>query len=208
MKEWCIKQYSKFNSLGNAKKFIIKFVIIALVSFLIFYLSKGPPTGSKHLVYLADAFLHGRLGLGAGTTLGELANYNGNYYVVYPPMPAILLLPFVAVFGISFNQTLLSIILASLCVPVIWIMLTKIGVKSNKALWLTALFGFGTCFWYTASVGSAWYIEQVSGVLFLKSAIILALYKKNDFLVGLLLGCATLSRLTMILAFPFFCCVE
>jgi len=83
-------------------------------------------------------------------------------------------------------------------------MLTKTGVRGSKVYWLTALFGFGTCFWYTAAVGSAWYIEQVSAVLFLTLAIVLSLYKKSDFLVGLSLGCAYLSRLPTILAFPFF----
>jgi len=66
------------------------------------------------------------------------------------------------------------------------------------------LFGFGTCFWFTAAVGSAWYIEHVSAVLFLTLAIILALYKKSPFLTGLLLGFAFLSRLPVILSFPFF----
>ena len=193
--------YAKIESLGTAQKFIL----IALVSFFIFSLTKGPPPGQNHFVYLADAFLHGRLGLsGSGTALAELVLYHGNYYVVYPPMPAVILLPFVAAFGTSVDQSLMSIILASLCVSVIWLMLKKTGVKGSKVLWLTALFGFGTCFWYTASVGSVWYIEHVSAVLFLTSAIILALYKKNDFFVGLLLGCATLSRLPVVLAFPFF----
>ena len=155
--------------------------------------------------YLASSFLHGRLGLtGSGTALAELVNHNGNYYVVYPPMPAILLLPFVAVFGTSVDQSLMSIALASLCCSLIWLMLTKTGTKGSKALWLTALFGFGTCFWFIAAVGSAWYIEQVTAVLFLTSAILLALYKRNDFFVGFLLGCAYLARLPTILAFPFF----
>jgi len=193
--------YEKFDSLGA----FTKFVLIALVSFFVFFLSKGPPPGQDHFVYLAYSFLHGRLGLtGAGTGLAELIHYHGNYYVVYPPMPAVILLPFVAVWGTSVDQSLMSIILASLCCSVIWLMLTKTGVKGSKVLWLTALFGFGTCFWYTAAVGSAWYIEHVSAVLFLTSAIVLALYKKNDFFVGLLLGCAYLSRLPTILAFPFF----
>ena len=187
--------------MGNTKKF----VIIAVLSFLVYYISQGPPAGQDHFVYLAYSFLHGRLGLtDGGTGLAELVHHNGNYYVVYPPMPAVILLPFVAAFGTSFNQTLLSIILASLSVSVIWLMLNKIGVKGVKALWLTALFGFGTCFWYTAAVGSSWYIEQVSAVLFLTLAIILALYRKSDFLVGLLLGFSYLSREPTILAFPFF----
>jgi hypothetical protein len=192
---------SKIESLGTIEKFII----IALVSFFIFVLSKGPPPGQNHFIYLADAFLHGRLGVtGAGTALQELVPLNGNFYVVYPLMPAVILMPFVAAFGTSFDQSLLSIMLASLSVSVIWLMLKKIGVKGSKVLWLTALFGFGSCFWYTAAVGSSWYIEEVVAVLFLASSIVLAFYKKNDFFVGLLLGFATLARLPVALAFPFF----
>jgi hypothetical protein len=182
-----------------------KLIIIALISLIVFLLSKGPPPGQNHFVYLADAFLHGRLGVtGGGTSLAEIVPYNGNYYVVYPPMPAVLLLPLVAVFGTGFDQGLMSVFLACICVATTWFMLKKTGVNGNKALWLTALFGFGTCFWFIASVGSAWYIEHVVAVLFLTLAIILALYKKSPFLIGILLGCAFLSRLPVVLSFPFF----
>ncbi len=170
-----------------------KLVIIALVALLVFVLSKGPPPGQNHFVYLADAFLHGRLGVtGGGTALAEIVPFHGNFFVVYPPMPAVLLLPFVALFGTSVDQGLMSIFLACLCVAATWFMLKKTGVNGNKALWLTALFGFGTCFWFTAAVGSSWYIEHVVAVLFLTLAIILALYKKSPFLIGLLLGFAFL----------------
>ena len=84
-----------------------KFLIIALIALLMFFISKGPPPGQNHFVYLADAFLHGRLGVsGGGTGLAEIVPFNGNYFVVYPPMPAVLLLPFVALFGTSFDQSI------------------------------------------------------------------------------------------------------
>ncbi len=182
-----------------------KLLIISLVALLIFLLSKDSPPGQNHFVYLADAFLHARLGVtSGGTALAEIVPYNGNFYVVYPPMPAVLLLPFVAVFGTNFDQGLISILLACLCVAAVWFMLKKTGINGKKAIWLTALFGFGTCFWFIASVGSSWYIEHVSAVLFLTLAIVFALYKKSAFLVGLLLGFAFLSRLPVILSFPFF----
>lgn len=182
-----------------------KFLIIALVALLVFFLSKGPSPGQNHFVYLADAFLHSRLGVSdGGTALAEIVPFNGSFYVVYPPMPAVLLLPLVGLFGTSFDQGLMSIFLASLCVAFTWLMLKKTGVNETKALWLTALFGFGTCFWFTAAVGSAWYIEHVSAVLFLTLAIIFALYKKSPFFTGLILGFAFLSRLPVILSFPFF----
>ena len=155
-----------------------KLLIIALVALLVFFLSKGPSPGQNHFVYLAEAFLHGRLGVSdGGTVLAEIVPFKGNYFVVYPPMPAVLLLPFVALFGTNFDQGLMSILLACFGVAATWLMLKKTGMKGNKALWLTALFGFGTCFWFTAAVGSAWYIEHVSAVLFLTLAIIFALYK-------------------------------
>ena len=199
------QQISRIYSKAASLRLRWKLLIIALVSLLIFVVSKGPPPGQNHFVYLADAFLHGKLGVSdGGTVLAEIVPFHGNYYVVYPPMPAILLLPFVAVFGTTVDQGLMSIFLACLAVAATWLMLKKTGVKGSKALWLTALFGFGTCFWFIASVGSAWYIEQVSAVLFLTLAIVLALYKKSPFLIGVLLGFAFLSRLPVVLSFPFF----
>ena len=71
-----------------------KFIAIALIALIIFFLSKGPSPGQNHFVYLADAFLHGRLGVtGGGMSLAEIVPFKGNYFVVYPPMPAVLLLP-------------------------------------------------------------------------------------------------------------------
>ena len=193
--------YSKLASL----RIRWKLLILASVALLIFLLSKGPPPGQNHFVYLADAFLHGRLSVtGGGTILAEIVPFNGNYFVVYPPMPAVLLLPFVALFGTNVDQGLMSVFLACFCVAAIWLMLKKTGVNGKKALWLTALFGFGTCFWFIASVGSSWYIEHVVAVLFLTLAIIITLYKKSPFLSGLLLGFAFLSRLPVVLSFPFF----
>jgi len=184
---------------------IQKFVLITLIAFFVFALSKGLPPGQNHYVYLADAFLHGRLGVSdGGINLQEIVPRNGNFYVVYPPMPAVLLMPFVAAFGTGFDESLLSIMLASLCVSLTWLMLKKIGSNGNKALWLTALLGFGTCLWFIASVGTSWYIAEVVAVLFLTSAILAALYKRSYVLVGLLLGFSALARLPVALAFPFF----
>ena len=182
-----------------------KLLLIVAVALFVFLLSKGPSPGQNHFVYLADSFLHGRLGLsGGGENLAEVVPFNGDYYVVYPPMPAVLLLPFVAVWGTTFDQALLSVILAAFCVTATWLMLKKAGASQTKALWLAILFGFGTCFWFIASVGSSWYIEHVVAVLFLTSAIILSLYGKSNFAVGLLLGCAVIARLPVALSFPFF----
>src|SRR5512137_730581 len=153
--EGATRVYQKATSL----RLRYKLLIITLVAISIFALSKGPPPGQNHFVYLAESFLNGRLAVtGDGAALAEIVPFQGNYYVVYPPMPAVLLTPFVAVFGTAFDQGLLSIALASVCVALTWFMIKKTGANGSKALWLAALFGFGTCFWFISSVGSAWYI--------------------------------------------------
>ncbi len=119
-------------------------------------------------------------------------------------MPAVSLLPFVAVWGTAFDQVLLLVILVGFCVAAIWLMLKKEGSKQTKALWLTALFGFGTCFSFIASASSSRYIEHGVAVLFFTLAIIFLLYGKSDFVVGLLLGCAVIAQLPVALLFPFF----
>jgi hypothetical protein len=59
-----------------------KLLVITLVVLLVFFLSKGPSPGQNHFVYLADAFLHGRLGVSdGGTVLAEIVPFNGNYFV-------------------------------------------------------------------------------------------------------------------------------
>jgi hypothetical protein len=193
--------YNKLASLS----LIWKLILISLVAFTVYVISKGPVPAQDHYVWLADAFLHGRLGVtGTGALLQEIVPLNGNFYVVYPPMPAVLLIPFVAAFGTSFDESVFSILIACVCVSLTWLMLKKIGVNGHKALWLTALFGFGTCFWFVAAVGTSWYVAHVVAVLFLTSAIVLAFYKKSYVLVGLLLGFSVLARLPTALAFPFF----
>ena len=184
---------------------VFKFLLIALSTLTVYMVTRGPYVYQNHFVYLAEAFINGRLGLiNPPASLAELVFHKGYYYVVYPPMPAVLLIPFVAVFGSSLDQAALSIILGSLSVACIWLMLVKTGVTTKKSLWLSLLFGFGTCFWYTSSVGSSWYIAHVSAVLFLTLAIVESFGSQRNFVIGLLLGFAYISRLPTVLALPFF----
>jgi len=187
------------------KRSVIIFIGIALFSSMIYLGTAGPYSYLDYFVPLANAFLHGRLNiLDPPSWLSELVNFHGYYYVVYPPMPAVLLLPFVALFGPSFDQGILSVILGGLGVSATWFMLKRIGANDRKAIWLAILFGFGTVFWYAAANGSAWFIAHVSAVLFLTLAIIEKLRQGRSFITGFLLGCAYLSRLPVILSLPFF----
>lgn len=181
-------------------------ILIFLFTFIIYFLSgEGEPTPHNYFIRLADAFLHGRLYLTESPSwLSELVPFKGKYYVVSPPTPAILALPFVAIFGPDFSQTLLSVLVGSLNAALAFLVLGKLGVGERAKFWLTALFAFGTNHWYLASIGSSWYLAHVTAVFFLFLAINEVLSKQRAFLTGAFLGAAYLSHLPTIFSFPFF----
>lgn len=180
-------------------------ILLFIITFLVYYFTtERHPTPYNSFVRLADAFLHGRLYLTEKITWLELAPKDGRYYIVPPPMPAILLMPFVSVFGLATNQTLASIILGSL--NIVLIFLVTRGIIKNRIvqLWTTAMFGFGTIHWWIATAGGVWTFSQVTSVSFLFLAIYAVFKGKHSLLVGLLLGASFWSRLPTIFSLPFF----
>lgn len=176
--------------------------LFTLVVYALSY--KGEGVHWNYFVLLSDAFLHGRLYLVDNPLwLNELINWSGHYFVVYPPMPAILLLPFVAIFGISFPQPLLSILLGAINVSLSYLVFLKIFHKNSIALWMSLLFGFGTMQWYHAEVGSAWYVAHIVALFFLWLTLLEIFTRQRLFLIGLLIGCSYLARLPTILALSF-----
>jgi hypothetical protein len=119
-------------------------------------------------------------------------------------MPAILLLPYVALWGLKANQTLAAVFFGSLNVSLFFILMRRLTLTPSLQLWMACLFAFGTIHWYLASIGSAWYIAHVVSFLFLTLAIYATISKKPPFLIGLLVGAAYWTRLPTILSLPFF----
>lgn len=155
----------------------------------------------NHFVILADAFLHGHLYV--ANHLTELANWGNHYFVVYPPMPAILLMPFVTIFGTSFYQPILSILLGAMNVSLAYIILLKFFKSTKLSLWISILYAFGTIQWYHAEVGSSWYLAHIVALFFLWLLLLELVTKQRLFVIGLLIGAAYLARLPTILAIIF-----
>lgn len=174
-------------------KIALAFSLITLIVYGLSY--RGEGANWNYFVLLADAFLHGRLYLTEGFPwLNELVKINNFYYVVFPPMPAILLVPFVAVFGISFPQPYLSIFLGAINVGLAYFVFKKV-FGNQVARWTSILYAFGTIQWYHSEVGSAWYLAHISALFFMWLALLETVTKKRLFLIGLLIGGAYLSRL-------------
>ena len=169
------------------------------------YASSRDRENLDYFVRLADAFLHGRIHLlEAPSWLNELIPRDGAWVVPYPPMPAVLLVPFVVIFGTDFHQQIASSIFGGVGVGLTYLVLCRFGLRIRVRLLLTLVFAFGTCFFYTASAGNTWYLSHVSAVMFASAAIVLALDRRWPLLVGLLVGFAALSRLPVVLTAPFY----
>jgi hypothetical protein len=177
-------------------------VIVGVVAAGVYLLTtSADPTPFDYFVRLADAFLHGRLYLlEAPSWLNELVPHDGGWYVVYPPVPAVMLIPFVALFGTSFPQNLASCLYGGVTVALVWLLMGRFALTVRSRLLLTLVFGFGTVFWYVTEVGSAWYLGHVCAVMFSTAAVILAIDRRWPLAVGVLLGLAAVSRLPVALA--------
>ncbi|MBI2330086.1 hypothetical protein HYU94_01735 [Candidatus Daviesbacteria bacterium] len=179
-----------------------KAFLLFLITLVVYHLSsRGEGAHWNYFVLLADAFLHGRLDLLQNPLwLNELVNWQGRYYVVFPPMPAVLLVPFVYIFGTSFSQPFASVFFGSISAAISYLVFLNIFRDKKIAIWSSLLFAFGTIFWFHAEVGSAWYFAQIVANLFLWIMLLEVTTKKRLFLVGLFIGAAYLSRIPTILA--------
>jgi len=138
---------------------------------------------------------------------------DGRCYAYWPPVPALLLLPFVAAVGPGFSDVFFTNLLATLSV---WFM--YLAVRALKPHWpeltapacaaLALLYGLGTCHFYQGTIGQVWYVTQLCGSLFLIIAIwlgIRAITRPVAIIpAGVALVLGFLSRNTIILAAPFF----
>ena len=132
----------------------------------------------NHFVWQADAFLHGRawfpypvpdggdippnwwfqdvypLTLPDGTP-------DGRVLLPFPPLPAIVLVPFVAIWGLAADQEAVAIGLGAIGVGLAWWMLGGLRLRATVRALATAVFATGTVWWWATAVGSTWYLAHL-----------------------------------------------
>ena len=156
-------------------------------------------------MYLAQAFLDGRLDLrGVPEFYQDLVMVGGKVYMPFPPLPAVLMLPSVTLWGTAASQVMVSKVVGAVNVGLMWLVLGKLKVDKKLRWLLTIFFGFGTGHWYAAVWGTTWWFAHVVGVMFLLVALLLFFSNKSPLFIGLAVGAAALSRHPMIGAAVFF----
>jgi hypothetical protein len=176
---------------------------LALASFGLYWWVGPVQTNTDAFIPLANAMLHGSVSLDAGYyTWIELALYRGGWFVPYPPTPAIVLLPFVALFGQTFDTNLTAAIAGAIGVWLMWGLLRQLGLRVRTALALTLAWAIGSEVFWASAVGGTHLFAEILGATLLLAVLRLALARRAPVLAGLLLGAAVGCRLPLVFALP------
>src|SRR3954452_16780136 len=165
----------------------IVFVVVALA---VYYFSDPSRSGFyNHFVWQADAFLHGRFAIAYPVVDGP---YTNGYFqdvlplpsdpgqpsyalLPFPPLPAVLLLPFAALFGLATNSQLFGVVLGAINVALAFRMTTRLTNRRGAWILATIFFAFGTVYWYAAMLSTTWFLAHVVATTFSLLGVTLAL---------------------------------
>ena len=138
----------------------------------------------NHFVWQADAFLDGRFAISYPVSGGAFTNAYfqdvmpvapGLGLLPFPPLPAVVLLPLVAVFGLATDAQLVGVVIGALNVALAWRMSTRLTRRRSAAALATIFFGFGTVHWYAAMLSSTWFLAHLVAMFFVLLALTMAL---------------------------------
>jgi hypothetical protein len=168
----------------------IAIVVLCLVVFVFSNPDRQNPY--IHFVWQAQAWLDGQTSIAthvqpSATSPGDswyqdvqpILDANGNDTdrgnLPFPPLPALVLLPFVAIWHLFTNEQLLATIFAAFDVGIAYWMLGYLPIRQEVRR-LTVLFlGLGTVLWYAAAIGSTWFWAHIVALGCLLAAIGFAL---------------------------------
>lgn len=152
---------------------------------------------------LAQAFLHGRTWLDEPRPWEELAiRSGGGFWVPFPPFPAIVLVPVVAVAGADVDLALAAAVVGGLCVALAYGLARDVGASRRSAVWLAVALGVGSELLWGAGEGGHHLFAQVVALALVLAAFRVAWSGKMPWLAGLLAAAAVASRLPAVFAIP------
>ncbi len=172
------------------------------------------PSPNNHFVHLAESFLHGQLSVLGDKPPGynDWAHYGDHWFVSFPPFPAVVILPAVAIWGTATLDRLFWAILAGFGPALLFVLLRRLSERGESTrttrenLLLTALFAFGTVFFYVAVQGTVWFAAHVLATSLTALYLLFSLDAQRPLLAGLMLGLSFMTRTTTALLVIVFMC--
>lgn len=188
--------------------------IAGLAAFVVYFLRAAMSPnhfGHTNVAYfnlLADAFLHGQLDLRLTPwNTVDLVHYGGKLYPYWPPFPAILITPLVAIFGVGVSDVLYTVVLGALSIALLarlLLALDETGIAPLDAARrgiIVATCAFGSVLLILSPIGAVWYSAQIIGWVCVLCATVAALTRTGKlgyFLAGLAFACALATRLPLL----------
>lgn len=187
-------------------------LILFVVSLAAYALSSGGllahQSFAPHFVYQADAFLHGQLALAVRQppNLNDWVLQGGRWYVSFPPFPAVLMMPFVAVWGLSFNDVAFTLFFSAANVALLYRLFRRVQQEraEREHAVLALIYGFGTLAWSCGIRGEVWFTAETIGVTLTLLYLHAALQARHPVLAGLAVGCAAITRAPLAFSAIFF----
>ncbi|MET0389223.1 MAG: hypothetical protein ABW321_24840 [Polyangiales bacterium] len=160
------------------------------------------PSDNVHFVSLAQSYLHGQLAVLGDRPPGDndWAHYQGRWYVAFPPLPAVVIMPAVIVWRERVWDRLYWALFAGLGPALVYVLLRQLRERAGSGrsalddCALTALFAFGSAFYYTAVQGTVWFAAHVVAVPLIALYLLGALDARRPLLAGASLGLLWLTR--------------
>jgi hypothetical protein len=130
----------------------------------------------------------------------EIASRSAIRYVSFPPFPAVLMLPFVAVSGLRFNDVLFTALWAGLNPALLFLLLRDLARRGlsrrqpGDDLWLTVMFGVGSVYYFCSVLGQVWFTALIVGVTLSIGYAWASLDADRPYLAGLCVGLGFATR--------------
>jgi hypothetical protein len=171
----------------------------------------------NHYALQAEAWLEGRLDLGgpppAYTGNNDFALHQDKHYVSFPPVPAALLVPFVALAGSAerVRDAQIFACLAPLGPALFFLALERYRHagrsrrRQHHGAALALLLGLGTVYWFSAVQGSVWFAGHVVTLTSACAYLYFGAGAQQPLLAGTMLALGLGTRPTLAFAFPLFC---
>jgi hypothetical protein len=182
---------------------LIGFLTLAFLAIMVLGILRET-AGTNSYALLADGWLNGRFDTDRCFDT-DCALFQGRTYIIFPPLPAAIILPFVALFGVDFHFFMpLSVLVFALSGWLWWRIADHQALAREAAPLLVLLVLFATPLFFVAVRGDrVWFLAQNLGFLFSTAALYFAIVRPRALLVGLFIGMAFLCRQMTILYLPF-----
>src|SRR5258708_15043952 len=132
----------------------------------------------------------------------DFAEFEGKTFISFPPLPAVLMVPFVQVVGTqgTFRDGQFVLWLAALAPALLFFALEKLRRTGRSArteaqnVVLALIYAFGSVYFFTAVEGTVWFAAMVVASAASALYVVAALDAERPLLAGAMMGCAYLSR--------------